>query len=383
MILMAGSLSRLHLQVSTEPPAGCDLDRRRSAIVLGQCVIASNAVGTVGGLSGAYFENNTLWAVTDSRTQSHLLRFGLTLDPRRTVEPLAIESHPREVALRWDAALGGAPITQAEGMAPSRPNEFWAAAEATTPVLFRCDARTGICGAPVDLPPSFKDIETRRGIEGLASSPSGRLLVAALERPRPSSPEAENHWVRLAAFETGAADNRLKAIREYLYPLDWIPHDDPNEGIGVSDVLFIDEDDLLIMERGYFARCGNTIRLYRVRLDERSAVGAGGATPAPLKKTLVADLRDYAPQLTDLERFGILWRGKLRETLENFEALAWGPTLSDGARVLLLVSDDNFKRAGSTNQVTAVLALGWSALSNKGPVESSRIAALPRCDERR
>ncbi len=379
MVSIASSRSRPHLQAPSEAPSGCNFPRPRSTVVLGQCIIAGNSDGTIGGLSGAYFENHFLWAVTDSRTQSHLLRFALSLDPNRTESPLTIQSPSREVALRRHGVLGGDVITQAEAMAPSRTNVFWVAAEQTAPGLFRCDAGTGNCDASVPLPPSFKEIDTRRGIEGLASSPSGRLLVAALEGPRRSSPEAENHWTRLATFDTGAGGNEPTAMQEYLYPVDWIAHDATDEGIGVTDVLFITEHELLVMERGWFARCGNTVRLYRVRLDAASAIASGVSLPAPLTKALVLDLHDYGPQLADLQTFGILWRGKLRETLENFEALAWGPSLPDGTRTLLLISDDNFKRENSTNQVTAVLALRWSALWNGGPVQSSHSAALPRC----
>jgi hypothetical protein len=374
--VIARSPSGVRMHALPEAPAGCHL-APPSTVILGQCVIAGDAHGTIGGLSGAYFENQFLWAVTDSRTESHLLRFALSLDPNRTESALTIESPPRAVALRRHPALGGDAIIQAEAMA--RTDVFWVATEETPPGLFRCAADTGICDASVRLPPSFRNINTRRGIEGLAASPSGRLLVAALEGPRRSSPEAENRWTRLATFDTGAAGGVPTAIREYLYPVDRITQAAADEGIGVSDVLFMSEDELLVLERGYFARCGNTVRLYRVRLNEASAITTGRSLPAPLTKQLVFDLRDSGPHLADLQRFGILWRGKLREKLENFEALAWGPPLSNGTKTLLLVSDDNFKRAGSESQVTAVLALRWSALWNDGPVQSSRSATGPRC----
>ena len=377
VVVIASSRPGPRLHARPGAPAGCDLARPRSTVILGQCIIAGTADGTIGGLSGAYFENQFLWAVTDSRTQSHLLRFALSLDPNRTESALTIESPPRAVALRRHPAPGGDAIIQAEAMA--RTDVFWVATEETPPGLFRCDAGTGNCDASVRLPPSFKDMDPRRGIEGLASSPSGGRLVAALEGPRRSSPEAENHWTRLATFDTGAAGGVPTAMREYLYPVDWITQDATDEGIGVSDVLFITEDELLVLERGYFARCGNTVRLYRVRLAEASAISTGGSLPAPLTKRLVFDLRDFSPHLADLRRFGSLWRGKLREKLENFEALTWGPPLPNGTRTLLLVSDDNFKRAGSESQVTAVLALRWSALWNDGPVQSSRFATGPRC----
>lgn len=48
-------------------------------------------------------------------------------------------------------------------------------------------------------------------------------------------------------------------------------------------------------------------------------------------KTLVLDLADIAHEL----------RPSLAR-LDNFEAMAWGPTLPDGSRTLLLASDDNF-----------------------------------------
>ncbi|CAN5865599.1 hypothetical protein BH18ACI5_BH18ACI5_00990 [soil metagenome] len=49
--------------------------------------------------------------------------------------------------------------------------------------------------------------------------------------------------------------------------------------------------------------------------------------------------------------------------LDNFEGMAWGPSLPDGRRQLLIVSDDNF----SARQLTAFLSFAAGPAGHARP----------------
>ena len=71
----------------------------------------------------------------------------------------------------------------------------------------------------------------------------------------------------------------------------------------------------------------NAVQLFTVELSGTEA-----------RKRLLLDLSTLAPKLSPaLAR------------LENFEALSFGPTLPDGTRTLLVVSDDNFRATQKTS----------------------------------
>lgn len=80
------------------------------------------------------------------------------------------------------------------------------------------------------------------------------------------------------------------------------------------------------------------------------AVGPSGVAPLPgtsytaVRRTLLYDYRGAG------------------FVLENLEGMTWGPTLSDGSRVILLISDDNFDRG----QETQILALRVAYSATRG-----------------
>lgn len=168
--------------------------------------------------------------------------------------------------------------------------------------------------------------------EGLVLAPDGRTLWAALEnalvQDGPAASLTEGSPVRIIAFDTTTGT----AGPEWVYVTDPIPAASLVPGgladNGVSEILPAGDGSLLVLERGYAQGRGNSIRLYRAdpapatdvaRLDRLSA---GSWTP--MAKTLVLDF------------------GTLGVTLDNFEAMGWGPDLANGHRSLVLLSDDNF-----------------------------------------
>ncbi|MEW2507216.1 esterase-like activity of phytase family protein [Amycolatopsis sp. NPDC047767] len=113
---------------------------------------------------------------------------------------------------------------------------------------------------------------------------------------------------------------------------------------GVSSMLAVNSVDptrYLMMERAFVPGVGNKVRIYEI--DTKGATNvlnvkslADAKHVKPVKKKLLLDVADF----------------KL-STVDNIEGMTWGPTLPNGERSLVLVSDNNF----SASQVTQVIAL--------------------------
>ena len=122
--------------------------------------------------------------------------------------------------------------------------------------------------------------------------------------------------------------------REFVYQLD-------DDSFGISEILAIDGNSFLVLERdgkaGNEARCKKIMRAgWNEGTTDVRNIGQlppGPDLPAgvrPLTKSLLIDLLDPA--------YGI--SGALAP--EKFEGLAFGPTLPDGRRLLLVCVDNDF-----------------------------------------
>lgn len=118
---------------------------------------------------------------------------------------------------------------------------------------------------------------------------------------------------------------------------------------GLVDLLAIDENRLLSLERAFSLETGNTIRLFEISLEKGDRIEG--------LESLKSRLGDVSPVqkrlLLDLET--------LKIPLDNLEGLTLGPVLSDGSRGLILVSDNNF----SPLQETQIL--GFKIKVQKNP----------------
>jgi hypothetical protein len=128
------------------------------------------------------------------------------------------------------------------------------------------------------------------------------------------------------------------------------------DDVGVVELVAVSEDRLLVMERGFVAGQGNTVRVFAVSLEDTADVSGEASLGAPglvpLVKTLLFDLAQCPGSGAPVPA-GATQPNPL---LDNFEAMALGPTLPGGKQALLLVSDDN----GSATQTTRVIALAVS-----------------------
>jgi len=99
---------------------------------------------------------------------------------------------------------------------------------------------------------------------------------------------------------------------------------------GLVDLVAIDDNRLLSLERAFSLETGTTIRIFEISLEKGDRIEA--------LESLQSLLGDVSPAqkrlLLDLET--------LKIPLDNIEGLTFGPALADASRGLILVSDNNF-----------------------------------------
>ncbi|WP_223391907.1 esterase-like activity of phytase family protein [Caulobacter segnis] len=184
-------------------------------------------------------------------------------------------------------------------------------------------------------------------VEGLSWSVDGRFLWLSMEWPLvqdgPIPSVSETGLTRLTRL-----DRAGKARGQYAYRVDPVQVASPvgvNDN-GISEILALDDHRLLVLERSGVkqadGRYSYHIRLYLADLakaQDISKIESLGVTPVrAVEKRL----------LLNFDRLGI--------RIDNLEAMAWGPRLEDGARTLVLASDDNY----DANQVNQILVLRFA-----------------------
>ncbi|MER6786527.1 esterase-like activity of phytase family protein [Streptomyces sp. NPDC000658] len=170
--------------------------------------------------------------------------------------------------------------------------------------------------------------------EGLTLLPGGRTLLASMEYAiAGDSPGV----VRFQTW-TRTRHDRFRLAAQYAYRAD--------AGLGVPEVQALADGRLLVLERGFTAGVGNTVRLYLA--DPRRATDTAGVenlTGQPgvrlVGKTLLADLVT-CPSLGATAR-----QPQPNPLLDNIEGMAVTGRDRGGLRVLL-VSDDNQNAAQTT-----------------------------------
>jgi hypothetical protein len=321
---------------------------------------ASWGAAALGGLSGLYYaeSSRTLYGVSDncSRGPARIYAFALELNAARLhVEPRSV------LQLRDTRGTGLHDLCDMESLAADPAGGFFIGTEnhdekpdMPLPSLLRVAADGAITGV-VPLPEEFlpesagphtRGTRSNQAFEGLTVSPSGRWLTASTESAlQQDGPEA--------SFERGTVVRLLRwdlaqpgPPEQFRYATEPVPRPangaaELDGGNGVSELLSLDDQRLLVLERAYVApphRHGtNTIRIFEAMLP--SSPGAAASTEAGtlLPKRLVLDLDEILAQLEPGQA-----------TLDNLEGMTFGPRLPSGERTLLLVSDDNFSEVQRT-----------------------------------
>ncbi|GHA68238.1 lipoprotein [Streptomyces tendae] len=220
---------------------------------------------------------------------------------------------PRSVVTLADES--GAAL-DSEGLVADRDGTYLVSSE-TEPSVRRY-SRTGELLGRLPVPDDLRTAPEGRGrangsFEGLTLLPGGRTLLASMEYPLDGDPA---DLVRIQSWQrTPHGDFRLGA--RYTYRTD--------PGLGVSEVTATPDGRLLVLERGFTAGVGNTVRLQLADRPGRGTV---------LHKRLLADLAD-CPALGATAK-----QPQPNPLLDNFEGMA--VTGRSGGRLeVLVVSDDN------------------------------------------
>jgi hypothetical protein len=201
------------------------------------------------------------------------------------------------------------------------------------PEAFRCARPAGT--EAEELATNTTGRQPNRGFEGLTLTPKGALWVM-LQSPLlqdgalNAKQKRAGRNIRMLGYTAGTPDGPMAQV---VYPLESPSH-------GVNEILALDETRFLVIERD-----GSAARFRRVYLADIAGATDVSAIPAlpadalpdgvvPARKTLLLDLADPA--------FGIV------AMPEKIEGLCFGPTLPDGRRTLVVVSDNDLRADQAT-----------------------------------
>lgn len=196
-------------------------------------------------------------------------------------------------------------------------------------------------------------VRDNQSFEGLSFSADGGSLWLAMEGPLYQD-GASSTSERGALLRFTQLDRQGNLLRQVAYPLDPLPSGErhPRDQNGVAEILALDDQHLLVLERTIVLTPGerkarSLARLFSVELGNASDVqhlpALAGQSIRPLQKRL----------LLDLDALGLPHQ-------DMFEGMAWGPSLADGRHRLIMVTDDNFDQHGM-GQITQVMALAFDA----------------------
>ncbi|MEQ9301186.1 MAG: esterase-like activity of phytase family protein [Cyclobacteriaceae bacterium] len=172
--------------------------------------------------------------------------------------------------------------------------------------------------------------------EGLTLAPDGKSLWVSVEAPLMQDGDVPN-------TESGGAPIRISRIntssgeidQEFGYRLEPI-FVKPDSGAfamnGAVELLWLNEDQILVLERSYVAGAGNKVRLFRAdygaATDTKAMASLRGGSLILAEKTLLLDFDDLPV-----------------DKIDNVEGLCWGPGLANGNPTLLFVADNNFNKS--------------------------------------
>lgn len=172
--------------------------------------------------------------------------------------------------------------------------------------------------------------------EALSFSDGGRNLWVALEEPLyQDGPRADveesKSLVRFYKYDVSTRTN----IAQYAYDLDPVAYAPILTSAfrvnGITDILEAGIDQFLVVERSFSTgRLPCTVKIFLAVMKSGSDVKDIAAL---MDNTTVKSVSKQL--LLNMDDLGIY--------IDNIEGITWGPTLPNGNRTLLLVSDNNFQ----------------------------------------
>ena len=230
-----------------------------------------------------------------------------------------------------DSILGG----DCEGIA-YRPSSstFFIAKEAKASIV-EYDSKGKLTGRSLDLPTVYKHGNGAYGLESLAYDGQNKLFWTINESTLPedgkqaTSKNSVRNILRLQSF-----NDSLQPKMQYAYMMDEpTVHSKSSEyAMGVSELAAVGKDYILVLEREFYVpkiKLGAfvTCKLYEIKPEDEYSITGDTINDNTkfLPKRLVYS---FTTKLTLFDR-----------SLANYEGMCLGPTLADGNKVLILVSD--------------------------------------------
>ncbi|QDK39027.1 esterase-like activity of phytase family protein [Bdellovibrio sp. NC01] len=325
---------------------------------------------TIGGLSAIAFQNGTLTALSDDK--------GRVGDPRFYEFDLKIEKDkkitltPKSVHFVTGLPLDGErkAMLDPEGLIRLSSGDIFISSEGSNdakprsmPRIFKASA-DGAWKLDLPVPEKYlpertgkqtKGIQNNLAFEGLTTWNDGKFVFtsteACLSQDIVSGKEADGDVIRILKFENQLSSTQsggqasaasYKPVTEFAYHIDAFKDNDKGKEVmrGVSEILALSETKLLVMERGVRILgqhlWAQTVAIYLADLSKGTSTLAMDKLEDGKYKTVdKVKLVDFETDLT---------KERGTKTIQNFEAMAWGPTLPDGRRSLLVMVDNNFSK---------------------------------------
>ena len=201
----------------------------------------------------------------------------------------------------------------------------------------------GSCtGRKLSMPKVFAKARGNCGLEALTYHPQSKRFWVINESTitgdgdQPTAMNGVAGRLRLQVF-----DADMRAREQYLYVMEKATSDKPavNFAMGVSALTALPDGRLLVLEREFHVpkgKLGAYVHCKLFSVDPNRATPVDTAKPlasaAPLQKELVCEWRTTLTLLN--------------HAIANYEGMCLGPTLKDGRRVLVLLSDSQHQYAG-------------------------------------
>lgn len=231
------------------------------------------------------------------------------------------------------------------------------------------------------LPRGARGVRSNLAFESLTLSPDGSRVIAATEsalrQDGPPATLAAGSPCRVPVWDR--ASGRL--LSEHVYLTDPVARPPLLPGgvamNGLSELLTLDSQRLIALERSYSVGASFTVRLYLASFAGATDVSGidalAGTTYTPMHKHLLVDLA-----IPMAGRTAPPGTPALTPPIDNYEGITLGPRLPNGNRSLILVSDDNF----SAMQRTLFVAFELTDDGPESAVSGSQIAVTHRPTQR-
>lgn len=301
---------------------------------------------TFGGIGGVTYDRgqDRWWMASEGLP----LIFPVTFDPGapeprpRIGQPLTLRGDPRgetfqkveSLTLCHDRFLIGTEAVRANDIPGGKPQDLR---------VIVAD-RQGRYQADVPLPAHLLRLRpgqgshVYRGIQGLSCSPDGQLLLVSLQRPLQQDGAAPVS--RQLLYRWQPTRRSFALVREFLLPL--------THQLGLMDSVLLGNGEGLLLQNETKPHQRNTLSRFRLA-DGEDIRGCVSLRDCPARPAATTVVLDHIERQAGVD---------LASNEVQYDAAALGPTLADGRRLLLLVTDDD--HCGTLTNPTASIAPGFA-----------------------